>query len=129
MTVAAARRRAARRLATPEGQRLFDDFVDQDGRALALNVKAAENSTADILASLYLVDGDATIRCHTDLLFAFTAPGSGVIHVCGERFIQFALKTKGGEILLIHELLHSLGLGENPPTTSRITNAVLKRCG
>jgi hypothetical protein len=52
-----------------------------------------------------------------------------VIHVCGSRFLQFSGNTKGGEIVLIHELLHSLGLGENPPNSSWITTAVLKRCG
>jgi hypothetical protein len=29
-----------------------------------------------------------------------------------------------GEILLIHELLHALGLGENPPARSHLTDAV-----
>jgi hypothetical protein len=52
-----------------------------------------------------------------------------VIHVCGQRIVQFAVTTKGAEILLIHELLHALGLGENPPTSARITDAVMHRCG
>jgi hypothetical protein len=29
----------------------------------------------------------------------------------------------------IHEMLHTLGLGENPPTTSEITRRVEMRCG
>jgi hypothetical protein len=29
---------------------------------------------------------------------------------------------------VVHELLHSLGLGENPPTSREITAQVLKRC-
>lgn len=52
-----------------------------------------------------------------------------VIYVCGTRFAErFARKTEGGEILLIHELLHTLGLGENPPTTEEITRQVRARC-
>jgi hypothetical protein len=33
------------------------------------------------------------------------------------------------EILLIHEFLHTLGLGENPPTSDAITQRVAVRCG
>ena len=39
------------------------------------------------------------------------------------------LAAGGHRNLLIHELLHTLGLGENPPTRSRITDAVMNRCG
>jgi len=33
------------------------------------------------------------------------------------------------EMILIHELLHTLGLGENPPTSLEITARVTERCG
>ena len=29
---------------------------------------------------------------------------------------------------LIHEALHTLGLGENPPSSTEITERVLRRC-
>ena len=32
------------------------------------------------------------------------------------------------EAMVIHEMLHTLGLGENPPTTFEITDRVLSRC-
>ena len=32
-------------------------------------------------------------------------------------------------LTLIHEMLHSLGLGENPPSTTEINGQVLRRCG
>ena len=52
------------------------------------------------------------------------------IHVCAKKFArQFSRRTAGGEILVIHELLHSLGLGENPPTSAQITDRVRLRCG
>ena len=50
-------------------------------------------------------------------------------YVNDHRFMGSVLVAKGGEILLIHELLHSLGLGENPPTSAQITNTVMARCG
>jgi len=33
------------------------------------------------------------------------------------------------EAVIIHETLHSLGLGENPPTSDEITRRVFSRCG
>jgi hypothetical protein len=33
------------------------------------------------------------------------------------------------EIYVIHEMLHTLGLGENPPTSLEITQQVKRRCG
>jgi hypothetical protein len=121
---------AMRRLSRPECQHLFDDFTDHTGRTLTITLEAIAQSPADVLVGLDFVNGDDTTRCRTDrAVVAFTKPGSRVIQVCGQRFVQFAGHTKGGEILLIHELLHTLGLGENPPTSSRITNAVMKRCG
>jgi hypothetical protein len=50
--------------------------------------------------------------------------------VCGRRFAYyFALDRAQGEIIIIHELLHSLGLGENPPSSAAITKMVEQRCG
>lgn len=34
-----------------------------------------------------------------------------------------------GELVIIHELLHALGLGENPPTSHEIVALVWRRCG
>ena len=33
------------------------------------------------------------------------------------------------EAVIIHETLHSLGLGENPPSSQAITHRVLQQCG
>jgi hypothetical protein len=49
--------------------------------------------------------------------------------VCAARLEQLALKTKPGEILVIHELMHSLGLGENPPSSQQIRVAAMRRGG
>ena len=80
---------------------------------------------------MYFVEGDSSNQCRAEeMTAAFTAPGNRVIYVCGTRFADlFARKTTGGEILMIHELLHALGLGENPPTSAHITYSVLSRCG
>ena len=47
--------------------------------------------------------------------------------LCGERFTRI-----GGpeaELILIHEMLHTLGLGERPPTTRQIDQVVIRHCG
>jgi hypothetical protein len=130
LTLDVALRGAIRRLSTVKCQHVFADFTDQIGRELTANLAATGQSPVDVLAELYFVDADEAIQCRgTDAVVAFTTPGSRVIHVCGKRFIRPALNRKGGEIVLIHELLHALGLGENPPSSSRITNAVMNRCG
>ena len=61
-----------------------------------------------------------------DLLVAYTSPGQRVVYVCGSKFVHplFRLDQRLAELLIIHELLHSLGLGENPPTPGQITKQV-----
>ena len=122
---------AVRRLANPECQRLFTDFVDRAGHTLSANLEALGKTPAEHLAELYFVAGDTTNQCRLDETnAAFTTPHSRVIYMCSARFAdRFARKTAGGEILIIHELLHTLGLGENPPTSAQITRAVMNRCG
>jgi hypothetical protein len=121
---------ALRRLARPECQQLFADFADGSGNALLANLEVRGTTAADYFAGLYFAEGDDSAQCHIDeTTAAFTTPHSRVIHVCGTRFAdRFARKTMGGEILLIHELLHALGLGENPPTSAQITRLVWARC-
>jgi hypothetical protein len=130
MTVKDSIEGAIRRLAKPSCLRLFTEFRDSDGRPLTDALTAWGESPADVLAALYFVEGDGSSRCLDETTAAFTVVRSRVIYVCGTRFAErFARKTIGGEILLIHELLHALGLGENPPTSAQITDTVMARCG
>jgi hypothetical protein len=129
MTVDAALEGAVRRLARPRCGELFSEFVDASGQPLSDTLVSSGRTAAQYVTSLYFVDADPR-RCHADeTLSAFTTPGSRVIHICSERFANyFALNIRGAEILLIHELLHSLGAGENPPSPATITALVIKRC-
>lgn len=121
---------AIRRLADDRCQLVLTDFADREGRLLRMSLERSGQTSAAALAALYFVDGDDTPQCRTnENLGAFTEPGSRVVHVCGKRFVQFARKPVLGELLLIHEFLHTLGLAENPPTSAQITKVVLRRCG
>jgi hypothetical protein len=120
---------AIRRLGTESCQRVFDDFTDPSGLALSANLRATGKAAGGALAALYFAEGDGTSQCRSEArVVAFTEPGSHVVHVCGARFAKFGANIEVAEILLIHELLHSLGLAENPPTSGQITDTVRSRC-
>ena len=122
---------ARRRLATATCKLVLQDFRDGSARPLDARLDILDQTVAEYLAGVYFVDGDDSVQCRlNDATAAFTEPGSRVIHVCARKFAtQFARRTAGGEILVIHELLHSLGLGEDPPTSAQITKQVWLRCG
>jgi hypothetical protein len=63
-------------------------------------------------------------------------PGRRDVYVCataGRAASRLALTLDRNphlaEFALIHEMLHTLGLGENPPTSLQITQQVKRRCG
>jgi len=130
MAVAAAVKGAALRLDDDRCRSLLADLRDGDGRPLTAALDAAAQSPAEHLAALYFVAADER-RCRADeATTAFTVPGSRVVYICTDRFAsRFALKTRDGELLILHELLHTLGLGENPPSTDAISDIVRERCG
>jgi hypothetical protein len=130
MVVEDAVKGASRRLAAAACQRVLEEFHDAAGRPLTARLATLNQTVLEYLTTIYFVDGDDSSQCQRDLTTAaFTEPGSRVIFVCGRRFAtQFARRTAGGEILVIHELLHSLGLAENPPTPAQITDRVWDRC-
>ena len=63
------------------------------------------------------------------MLSAFTAQGSRVVYLCGRDF-ERAWRRDVAEVqaTVIHELLHSLGLGENPPSPRAINNRIQQLC-
>jgi hypothetical protein len=120
---------AARRLGTAECQRLLGDFTDASGRTLAENLAALGKTPAEFMNQLYWVDDRDTPCCLRRGTLAFTAPGQRVIRVCGRRFADVSLSRPiYGDAVFIHEMLHALGLTENPPSSSVITRTVIARC-
>jgi hypothetical protein len=119
---------AARQLEEPECQALLDEFVDGSGRSLRDALEKADVGAPAYLGRVFFYDAPER-ACSTSNL-AITTPGSHAIFVCGARVVR---EMKGNsryvEAVLIHEALHSLGLGENPPTSEYITSRVQARCG
>jgi hypothetical protein len=118
---------ASLRLRRPECRALLRDFTDRTGRSLEQRLAAEGASVHEYLKRLHFFEAPPTL-CGGRRL-AFTAPGSRVIFVCSDRFQSVAERNAAYvEAAVIHEALHSLGLGEDPPTSAFITERVLARC-
>jgi hypothetical protein len=124
--------KAVAALEAPECQRVLTDFIDPAGRTLQENLDALERNPAQFLTELWFLDASLERGCLDNHISAYTTPGTRVIYVCASRFAQAhgALGGPFGTAVIIHEMLHALGLGENGPhpTPEQITRRVLKRC-
>jgi hypothetical protein len=126
-TVARALDGAARKLAAPECQALLDEFADSLGRPLRATLQASGLSAPEYLGRIFFYDAPPRLCAHSALVS--TRPESRVVFVCGSRFVQqMGRDPRHCEATLIHEALHSLGLGENPPSPDYISERVRARC-
>jgi hypothetical protein len=121
---------AARRLESPLCQTLFADFQDEHGRPLQERLADLGVSGPSYLEWVVFFDGTGLSTCDREGVIAFTGQGHRVVYVCRERFEREwrAGQSRFTEAVLIHEMLHTLGLGENPPSSQAITHQVLNRC-
>jgi hypothetical protein len=121
---------AAARLARTRCQDLFTDFTDDDDQRLSITLAASGKSPAEALSALRFFEDGAAPQCRAGTTLAFTQTGSRLIRICGRQFRdRFQQNRPTTEIVVIHEFLHTLGLGENPPTSRAITERVAARCG
>ena len=121
---------AAARLARPGCRDLFADFTDEDGQRLSTTLAASGKSPTETFSVLRFFDDGAAPQCREGTTLAFTQTGSRLIRICGPQFRdRYQQNRTTTEIVVIHEFLHSLGLGENPPSSQAITEQVVVRCG
>ena len=119
---------AARLLDRPECQLLLDEFKGSSGQSLRGPLEALGMGAPEYLrAGLFFYDAPERV-CGTSNV-AVTRPGSRAVLICGARFVREMRDSRKVEAVLIHEMLHSLGLGENPPSSDEITARVRARCG
>jgi hypothetical protein len=122
--------RALRKLASPGCQRIFSDFRDPKGHTLQARLDSLGRTAPDFLRILRFANGDHADFCQPRGVLAATTPLSHVIFLCGSRFFEKDHRDpEFAAALVIHEMLHSLGLTENPPTSLEITSRVVERCG
>jgi len=120
-------RGAARRLGDPRCQALLGELRDRGRRPLREALQAEGLSAPEFLDHLYFYDGTET-GCGAQRL-AYTVPGYRVVYVCSKRFRDvYQRNTSLAEVAVVHEALHCLGLGENPPTPQEINAMVQAAC-
>ena len=120
-------RGAARRLGDGRCQQLLGELQDRGQAPLKQALDAEGVSASEFLDRLLFYDGSEQ-GCGTRRL-AYTVPGGRAVFVCGNRFrAQYRLNTTLAEVAIIHEALHCLGLGENPPTWQEINARVQAAC-
>jgi hypothetical protein len=127
--VRAARRGALDRLSSPNCREVLSDFQDAAGRTLRENLAAVVPTADEYLGLVFFYDGEGASQCRNTGVLAFTAPGSRVVHVCPQFASAQRRDRRLAEVIVIHEVLHSLGLGENPPTSRDINARIVARCG
>jgi len=122
---------AGARLRERECSDMLNDFRDEEGNTLAQDLDDLHQTPIEFLSDIRWIDVSDGDVCRTNgQLAAYTTPGQRSVFVCASRFVDTADSLRGpaGEIVILHEFLHVLGLGENPPSSSEITAQVRKRC-
>jgi hypothetical protein len=112
---------AHHRLGGPECRLLFTDFQDESGYSLQDRLESIGQSGQSYLGWIWFVNSEQDSRCLQSNVLAFTSPHSQVVYYCGDRFSRNLTQRGLGSLAttIIHEELHSLGLGENPPSAQK----------
>jgi hypothetical protein len=120
---------ASRWLARPRCQSLFSEFQDERQLPLTEKLRELETDPGRYLRLVVFQDGAQSSTCKRHGILAFTARGSRVIYLCGRDFERaWRRDPREAQAFVIHEVLHSLGLGENPPSPRHITHRVQQLC-
>ena len=130
--VDSARTGALQRLESEECRKVLTDFTDAQGRTLQQNLEEWGASPAEYIGLIPFVDGSSQALCRKTKTALVASPGVRRVFVC-KTFAEVQLRQPGvAESMVIHEILHTLGLGEAPmpgqPTSIEITQRVEARC-
>ena len=121
---------AQARLREPECRAVLSDFREFEGGDLEARLASTGMDAPGWLSLIVFADGIGQEPCRRDDVMFVTSPGSRVVFACAARVRNLAaVQPERAEILVIHEMLHTLGLPEAPPSSLEITGRVLDRCG
>ena len=119
---------ALERLERPECAKVLSDFRDASGRTMQERLDLLGETPRGFLSRLIFRESFDR-RCHDSVTLAFTYLESREVFICGTQFWQaYQRNPSRVEALIIHEMMHTLGLGENPPSSLEINARVIKRC-
>jgi hypothetical protein len=127
-TLERAREGALRKLERADCQRILDDFKDAQGKPLRAALARWGRTPSDYLRIVPFLDGSAHPPCQSGRAELFAEVGVPRVFVCRSFADKQVRDPWTAENMVIHELLHTLGLGENPPTSGEITARVNGRC-
>ena len=116
------------RLAETSCRMVLTDFQNQNGQTLANHLTSLGVDIQTYVRMVTFIDDSRHKMCEKGGLF-FTSPGSRVVRVCVGQLKQMQSRPHHLVALFIHEVLHTLGLGEAPPSSEAITERVIARCG
>jgi hypothetical protein len=129
ITLLRAREGAARRLERPECERVLAEFRDGQGRTLAESLAPWNMSASQYVRELAFRDGSFHPLCREGRSLLVAGVGKPPVFVCAGFSRKAERDPWIAEIWVIHEALHTLGLGENPPSSREITERVSQACG
>ena len=118
---------AARQLRQSDCLKVFSEFQLPNGSTPLENLRATGLTAEEFLYTLNWENGVDSPRCDPGALLATTL-NSRRVFVCPGFARMLATRPAFGSTLVIHEQLHALGLGENPPTSLYITARVFHWC-
>ncbi|HSB63777.1 MAG TPA: hypothetical protein VLJ18_06400 [Thermoanaerobaculia bacterium] len=121
---------ASRKLEDERCLLVLSDFSDASGRPLAERLHDTGLTAREFFERLEFRNGRHESTCQRSRVDAFVHIGQRTVFVCPGGCFDFGRRDVGhASNVLIHEMLHTLGLGENPPTSLGITSRVAERCG
>jgi hypothetical protein len=122
-------RGAMQRLDRPQCRQVLSDFLDGSGRTVQDGLEDLGETPRSYLAQLTFHEGLDSRPCRQDAILAFTSVGHRDVYLCSPQFWQaYRTNPTRVEATVIHEMMHTLGLGENPPSAMEIDAQVLRRC-
>jgi hypothetical protein len=122
------RTRAVALLENATCRQIFSEFSDAEGRTLQEKLDELGQTPAEYLATVHFLNGEVQPLCRRSTVQMVTTGTSRYVYVC-PQFRGFQdRRPELASVLVIHEALHTLGLGENPPTPMEITSRIFARC-
>lgn len=124
----AAAKAAGKKLDGSRCRKVLSDFRDAAGHTMEENLRVLDETPRSYLSRITFREGRDE-RCRDSTTLAFTNVGGREVFICGSQFWQmYQTDPVHVETLLIHEMMHTLGLGENPPSSVEINERIRKRC-
>jgi hypothetical protein len=120
---------AMARLERGECRKVLSDFRDASGRTIQENLDLLGETPRSYLARITFREGLNRRPCQNAGILAVTSIGGREVFICSPQFWQtYRSDPTRVEGVLIHEMMHTLGLGENPPSSTEINTRVRERC-